>query len=322
MQLKRDDNGQGNTPQQGGVNQPNEYYTAGQAGQSPYGQPSQSPYGQAGQSPYGQPGQSSYGQPSQSPYGQPGQTPYGQPNQSSYGQPNDPYRYNDPYARPNDPYSQPVMQGGYSSPVIESKSSIPSWLIGVIVIALIGVAVYLIFFSGLLGKRFTPGKVSGNKFKNEYFGVEIDGGTDSTMMGYTGSDEKKELENQFAAVNEMIMTTNKGEVLIFSVLNAGRDIKGSGYTDSAIMDEMESTFKTTIASSGYSGTKVERDTITIKGKVLHGFQIEAGTDYGKAYCVQYYVFLGKYVGIFTSVAYSKSRATTILTEHVKKCSGE
>ena len=44
--------------------------------------------------------------------------------------------------------------------------------------------------------------------------------------------------------------------------------------------------------------------------------------YGNVYCDQYYVFYGKYVGIFTAVATSKTKATSLITEYVKKCSPE
>ena len=325
MQLKRDDNPQNPSGQQGGgADTSNDYYSH-QSGQSPYGQPDQ-----PGQSPYGQPGQPSqspYGQPSQSPYGQPdqpGQSPYGQPGQSPYGAPSGGYgQPSDPYSTPNR-YSQPFSQGIYPAPAASAKSGIPGWVIGVVALVAVCVVGFLILGTDIFGKKFKPGKLSGTKFKNEYFGVEIDGGTDLSMIGYTGDedDEMEELKTEYKGVNELVATTNKGEVLVFSVLNCGKDIKGSGYSDNEIMDSMESTFQESIAASGYEGASVERKTLSICGKTRHGFRIEADTGYGKVYCDQYYVFSGKYVGIFTSVATSSSRATTIITEHVKKCSAD
>ncbi len=293
MQLKRDDNSGFDSPDQGGAATPrNEYYDTQSAynnagprdGQSPYGQPGQSPYGQPGQSPYGQPGQSPYGQAGGAPYGQTGSAPYGQ---SAYGRPGQ-----TPYGAPNDPYSQQTRfnqspsGSAYSASFASTKSGVPAWVIGLLVLAVLGVGAYLFFGTDVFGKRFKPGKVSGNKFKNEYFGVEIDGGADGTMMGYAGTEdsEKRDLEKNYQAVNELILTTNKGEILMFSVLNTGQDIKGNGYTDSEIMD-----------------------------------QIKASTAAGTAYCNQYYIFSGKYVGFITSVAYTNSRSTALITEHVKKC---
>ena len=344
MQLKRDDNSGFDSPEQGGAATPrNEYYDTqsayndagprdgqspyGQPGQSPYGQPGQSPYGQPGQSPYGQPGQSSYGQPGQSPYGQAGGAPYGQTGSAPYGQSAYGRPGQTPYGAPNDPYSQQTRfnqspsGSAYSASYASTKSGVPAWVIGLLVLAVLGVGAYLFFGTDVFGKRFKPGKVSGNKFKNEYFGVEIDGGVDGTMMGYAGSEdaEKKDLEKNYQAVNELILTTNKGEILMFSVLNTGQDIKGNGYTDSEIMDQMEGAFKSTIAGSGYADATVEKTSLSIGGRTRQGFSIKAPTAAGTAYCNQYYIFSGKYVGFITSVAYSNSRSTALITEHVKKC---
>ena len=335
MQLKRDDNNDNTSPQQGGVaNSANDYYSnqTGQSsfggpGESPYGGPSQSPYGGPSQSPYGGPsqsynggaGQSPYGAPNESPYGTPGQSSFGQPSfgQSSYGGPAD------PYGAPNN-YNAPAGQGSYIPPTVKNKGGMPGWVIGVIVLAIICVAGFLLLGTDLFGKRFTVGKLSGNTFKNDYFGVEIRGGSDCVMTGYAGSEssEKEALKTNYNAVNELTMTTNQGEVLIFSVLNCGRDVKGSGYSDKEIMDEMEATFKSTIESSGYSGVEVEQQTLSICGTTRYGFRIKAGTGYGNVYCDQYYVFYGKYVGIFTAVATSKTKAASLITEYVKKCSPE
>ena len=118
-----------------------------QPGQPPYGQP---PYGQPqygqqpGQAPYGQPpgqppyGQSAYGQPQ---YGQqPGQ-PYGQPpyGQPQYGQPGVP-----PYGQPGQPPWGPPGGPGGQQPKGSKNTVIALIIAGVVVLAAIGVALFLV----------------------------------------------------------------------------------------------------------------------------------------------------------------------------------
>jgi hypothetical protein len=115
-------------------------------GQAPYGQ---APYGQP---PYGQPAQPQYGQPVQPQYGQPGQQPYGQPAQPPYGQPG-PYGAPGQYGQPP-PWGAPGGPGG--APPKGNKNTLIALIVaGVVVLAAVGVALYLVF-----GRNADPGPVA------------------------------------------------------------------------------------------------------------------------------------------------------------------
>jgi hypothetical protein len=105
-----------------------------QYGQPKYGQqPGQAPYAQQPGQPYGQP---QYGQPQ---YGQPqyGQPQYGQP---QYGQPGQP----PPFGQPGAPWGAPGGPGG-QQPKGNKSTVIALIIAGVVVVAAIGVALFLVF---------------------------------------------------------------------------------------------------------------------------------------------------------------------------------
>src|SRR4051812_36883224 len=99
-----------------------------QFGQPPYGQPPYGPPGQYGQPPYGPP---PYGQPPYGPPGQYGQPPYGPP---PYGPP--------PYGQPGQ-YGQPGRPGG-QPPRKNNRTVLALIVAGVVVIAAVGVALFLV----------------------------------------------------------------------------------------------------------------------------------------------------------------------------------
>jgi hypothetical protein len=146
-----------------GQREPTQQFGPPLYGQPPYGQPYGQPaYGQQpGQPPYGEPG---FGQqPGQPPYGQPpyGQPPYGQqPGQAPYGQPQ--YGQQPYYGQPQYGQAAPWAPGpGGQKPKGNRNTLIALIIAGVVVLAAIGVALFLVF--GTEDKTSTASSATGQQ---------------------------------------------------------------------------------------------------------------------------------------------------------------
>ncbi len=283
-------------------------------GQSPYG-------GAGGQSPYGGNG----GAGGQSPYGgnggAGGQSPYGG-NGGAGGQ--GPYAGNPGMNGAYPAYgNNGAMNSPYSGAAVQKKSSFPVWLVVVIVLLIFGA---LLYFAGgkvlsIFGKSdYTPGVLSGSSFSNEYFGIKSNFGSGWKVTGYSGDAEaeknalnSKQIISEVTAVNEQ-----SAEVYMFAVEQTPYNVKEAGTDMDKLMEQLKQEFINQMQASSYSVSNIERDTMTIAGKTCEGIKMTGrmdGVDMDLS-LVQFYMFKGNYVGMFTAVSTSQGKSKLVISNNV------
>ena len=312
MQLKRDDDNN-NQQTNGSVNDSNSYYSNSPSdgveknvGGNQYGGPA------TGNTPYGGPGAGN------TPYGGPsaGNSPYGGPTSGG-----SPYGGNDPYSN-----SYGSAGGGMYTPPVDGGATIkrgmpvPGWLIGIVALIAIGIVVYIFVFSS----DYKPGKISGNKFTNGHFGIEIDLDSDFTIVGYSGSEskEKDDLKKSKYVIYELnANNADDTKSLNFAVKYMGQTLESSGYTEKELVQSMKEPFLAEVSDASYN-VDIEEESMVIGGKTRYGFMITASAGGMSIYASQFYLFEGNYVAAITSVAKTKSNARSLISDTTKEYSGD
>ena len=290
MQLKRDDNDQNDVPQSGETSFEGEYYNnrpdmGGTVVGNPYGGPQPDPI-------------------PESPYGGPGAGP---------GQ------FGGPSAMPDRPGMPQYSQAPDTGVAVNRNRINPVFIIiGVLLVC------FVVFLFIFMSEDYKPGKTSGNTYTNEYFGIKIHFDADYIVQGRVGSDrsEMHKLKSRKVLVTEVTAKYfNEENSLAFSVDYMGESLESKGKTEEDVIDEMNGEFLRELQDPTYDFS-LEKETLTIGGKVCYGYMIDASANGVHMYCAQFYMFKGKYMAGITSFNTSKQKAREMITEHVTKYGGK
>ncbi len=232
---------------------------------------------------------------------------------------------NSPYPpQPGMPQSVPPYSAGRPANYkAVKKSSMPTWLIILIVLLFIAAIGYFVFskFFTIFGKAdYIPGKYDGSTFTNEYFGIKSTFDSGWKVTNYEGGEEAEKSTlntktpvTEISAVNDLSL-----EAYAFSVEQTPYNIKEAGTDMDALMEELKGQFVNQMKSSGYEVSDIERDTITVAGKTCEGLKMNGkvnGTGMTLS-LVQFYMFKGNYVGAFTAVSTSQGKSKLVINNHV------
>ena len=240
----------------------------------------------------GSPGGTMYGGPVNNNYGEPVNNNYGSPVNNNFGG----QGY---YANQGNNYGQPQGYNmGYAEPPKSSFGYTKLFII-LILILIAGVVIYA-GVTRLKQQEYTPGTTSGQVYKNEYFGfkISLDSGYMVIPNTYDAEAEKKALEKEEIVVElQSVNLSNSHQIVAFIVQRDPYYITQTDKDLGKALDEHKDEFKAEAESSGFKITSMERDSISVGGKVYEGYRMTASDDgITTVGYVQYYALEGKYLG--------------------------
>ena len=256
----------------------------------------------------GSPGGTMYGGPVNNNYGEPVNNNYGSPMNNNFGG----QGY---YANQGNNYGQPQGYNmGYAEPPKSSFGYTKLFII-LILILIAGVVIYAAV-TRLKQQEYTPGTTSGLVYKNEYFGfkISLDSGYMVIPNTYDAEAEKKALEKEEIVVElQSVNLSNSHQIVAFIVQRDPYYITQTDKDLGQALDEHKDEFKAEAESSGFKITSMERDSISVGGKVYEGYRMTASDDgITTVGYVQYYALEGKYLGAFTAFGNNEADAKQIL----------
>ena len=256
----------------------------------------------------GSPGGTMYGGPVNNNYGEPVNNNYGSPMNNNFGG----QGY---YANQGNNYGQPQGYNmGYAEPPKSSFGYTKLFII-LILILIAGVVIYAAV-TRLKQQEYTPGTTSGLVYKNEYFGfkISLDSGYMVIPNTYEAEAEKKALEKEEIVVElQSVNLSNSHQIVAFIVQRDPYYITQTDKDLGQALDEHKDEFKAEAESSGFKITSMERDSISVGGKVYEGYRMTASDDgITTVGYVQYYALEGKYLGAFTAFGNNEADAKQIL----------
>ena len=256
----------------------------------------------------GSPGGTMYGGPVNNNYGEPVNNNYGSPMNNNFGG----QGY---YANQGNNYGQPQGYNmGYAEPPKSSFGYTKLFII-LILILIAGVVIYA-GVTRLKQQEYTPGTTSGLVYRNEYFGfkISLDSGYMVIPNTYDTEAEKKALEKEEIVVElQSVNLSNSHQIVAFIVQRDPYYITQTDKDLGQALDEHKDEFKAEAESSGFKITSMERDSISVGGKVYEGYRMTASDDgITTVGYVQYYALEGKYLGAFTAFGNNEADAKQIL----------
>ena len=256
----------------------------------------------------GSPGGTMYGGPVNNNYGEPVNNNYGSPMNNNFGG----QGY---YANQGNNYGQPQGYNmGYAEPPKSSFGYTKLFII-LILILIAGVVIYA-GVTRLKQQEYTPGTTSGQVYRNEYFGfkISLDSGYMVIPNTYDAEAEKKALEKEEIVVElQSVNLSNSHQIVAFIVQRDPYYITQTDKDLGQALDEHKDEFKAEAESSGFKITSMERDSISVGGKVYEGYRMTASDDgITTVGYVQYYALEGKYLGAFTAFGNNEADAKQIL----------
>lgn len=256
----------------------------------------------------GSPGGTMYGGPVNNNYGEPVNNNYGSPMNNNFGG----QGY---YANQGNNYGQPQGYNmGYAEPPKSSFGYTKLFII-LILILIAGVVIYAAV-TRLKQQEYTPGTTSGQVYRNEYFGfkISLDSGYMVIPNTYDAEAEKKALEKEEIVVElQSVNLSNSHQIVAFIVQRDPYYITQTDKDLGQALDEHKDEFKAEAESSGFKITSMERDSISVGGKVYEGYRMTASDDgITTVGYVQYYALEGKYLGAFTAFGNNEADAKQIL----------
>ena len=256
----------------------------------------------------GSPGGTMYGGPVNNNYGEPVNNNYGSPMNNNFGG----QGY---YANQGNNYGQPQGYNmGYAEPPKSSFGYTELFII-LILILIAGVVIYA-GVTRLKQQEYTPGTTSGQVYRNEYFGfkISLDSGYMVIPNTYDTEAEKKALEKEEIVVElQSVNLSNSHQIVAFIVQRDPYYITQTDKDLGKALDEHKDEFKAEAESSGFKINSMERDSISVGGKVYEGYRMTASDDgITTVGYVQYYALEGKYLGAFTAFGNNEADAKQIL----------
>lgn len=256
----------------------------------------------------GSPGGTMYGGPVNNNYGEPVNNNYGSPMNNNFGG----QGY---YSNQGNNYGQPQGYNmGYAEPPKSSFGYTKLFII-LILILIAGVVIYA-GVTRLKQQEYTPGTTSGQVYRNEYFGfkISLDSGYMVIPNTYDAEAEKKALEKEEIVVElQSVNLSNSHQIVAFIVQRDPYYITQTDKDLGKALDEHKDEFKAEAESSGFKINSMERDSISVGGKVYEGYRMTASDDgITTVGYVQYYALEGKYLGAFTAFGNNEADAKQIL----------
>ena len=203
---------------------------------------------------------------------------------------------------------------GYAEPPKSSFGYTKLFII-LILILIAGVVIYA-GVTRLKQQEYTPGTTSGQVYRNEYFGfkISLDSGYMVIPNTYDTEAEKKALEKEEIVVElQSVNLSNSHQIVAFIVQRDPYYITQTDKDLGQALDEHKDEFKAEAESSGFKITSMERDSISVGGKVYEGYRMTASDDgITTVGYVQYYALEGKYLGAFTAFGNNEADAKQIL----------
>ena len=203
---------------------------------------------------------------------------------------------------------------GYAEPPKSSFGYTKLFII-LILILIAGVVIYA-GVTRLKQQEYTPGTTSGLVYKNEYFGfkISLDSGYMVIPNTYDTEAEKKALEKEEIVVElQSVNLSNSHQIVAFIVQRDPYYITQTDKDLGKALDEHKDEFKAEAESSGFKINSMERDSISVGGKVYEGYRMTASDDgITTVGYVQYYALEGKYLGAFTAFGNNEADAKQIL----------
>jgi hypothetical protein len=99
---------------------------------------------------------------------------------------------------------------------------------------------------------------------------------------------------------------------------AKKRVEEAGTDMDKLMEQLKQEFINQMEASSYTVSNIERDSMTIAGKTCEGIKMTgkmAGLDMDLS-LVQFYMFKGNYVGMFTAVSTSQGKSKLVISNNV------